>query len=426
MEKYDIIIAGAGPAGLSVASELSKDFDILVLDKNPIPLTFCSWYSYQDRVRKYKLEDAVLNRCSSLLFKAGDKSHVMKDKCVILEEKKVLNIFMEKTLSNGATIGRNNLVDYRNEGKELIVKTQKGNLKARLMIDCMGINSPILKRNKLIKYFYAWTCFGSKINNIKVNDTDQIRFMPVGDKHNSYITFYPINKRRASFYIFRDIKQKVSDPLSFRNTYNSVLKKHFPKANKLSMIKGNIISGELKKYALNNIVFFGESGMLTPPACGMGFNEILMKHKDFSKGIKSAFDDNKLKEKDLSNVSLKLRNNDTINFQRIIANFSYYFINSPDKWEGGVQWLNALGNMSRYWMRNEISLEWIEKAALKLYKTIPLKESVKYMPKEDFLFISTQFARFMEKSIITESENLLRNYHPRIPHLHLFSKKKIR
>jgi flavin-dependent dehydrogenase len=36
MEEFDVIIVGAGPAGLSIGSELSKNHKILVIEKNKI------------------------------------------------------------------------------------------------------------------------------------------------------------------------------------------------------------------------------------------------------------------------------------------------------------------------------------------------------------------------------------------------------
>ncbi|MBD3248583.1 NAD(P)-binding protein [Candidatus Woesearchaeota archaeon] len=409
MQKFDIAIAGAGPAGLSAASKLSKHFDVLVFDNARIPHTTHSWYSYKDRIKKHNLEDSVLNSCSSLVFKAVTKRHVMKDNCVVLDGDKILKRWHDIALSNKAAIGKKKLKSYRKNEQGISIKTDKGKVDAKLLIDCTGCNSPILKKNRLINHTNTWLCYGSRINNISVKDNEQIKFLPLMDKHNTYTTFYPISNNKADFYIFRNLENKIPDPESLKPMFSRSLKKIFPKAKKLSEIKGNIVSGELKSYALDNVAFFGESGMLTPPACGMGFNEILMKHSNFSKGIKKCMDNNNLDKKSLSNISLSLRDSNIVNFQRIIGKFSYYFINSPDKWDGGVEWLNSLGNMSRYWMRNQVSLEWITKASYKLYKTIPFSEAAKYMPRKDLIFIATQFARFMKGSIIQEAEEILKN-----------------
>ena len=68
METFDIIIAGAGPAGLTAAIELANDYKILLLEKNKPGTTTATWYSYADRAREYGLEDAVAIRTDYIKF----------------------------------------------------------------------------------------------------------------------------------------------------------------------------------------------------------------------------------------------------------------------------------------------------------------------------------------------------------------------
>ena len=48
MESFDVIIVGAGPAGLLLAKELSKKHKVIILEKNKIGDTNKSWVSYKD------------------------------------------------------------------------------------------------------------------------------------------------------------------------------------------------------------------------------------------------------------------------------------------------------------------------------------------------------------------------------------------
>ena len=75
MDKYDIIIAGAGPAGMSAAVELSKHFKVLILEKQKPGTTQSTWYSYEDRAKKYQLEDAVVIRTNYIKFTAPTAEH---------------------------------------------------------------------------------------------------------------------------------------------------------------------------------------------------------------------------------------------------------------------------------------------------------------------------------------------------------------
>ncbi|MGB5782571.1 MAG: NAD(P)-binding protein, partial [Eudoraea sp.] len=94
MDFYDIIIAGGGPAGMSAAAELSKDFKILILEKKKPGTTQTTWYSYEDRAVKYELEDAIAVRTKYIKFTAPTVEHFMKDECVVFDQQKVLEIWM--------------------------------------------------------------------------------------------------------------------------------------------------------------------------------------------------------------------------------------------------------------------------------------------------------------------------------------------
>ena len=139
--------------------------------------------------------------------------------------------------------------------------------------------------------------------------------------------------------------------------------------------------------------------MLNPDGCGMGFNQVLMKHRDFVAAISTAIERKTFDQKSLHKVAMSLRDQEVINFQKIIGAFSLYFIRSENKWDGGVKWLNAMGEDSKYWMRNEMTLDWIKRANLRLNGVIPLAETFKMIPMDDFTFILGQLIRFKLKTL---------------------------
>jgi hypothetical protein len=140
----------------------------------------------------------------------------------------------------------------------------------------------------------------------------------------------------------------------------------------------------------------------------MGFNQILMKHQVFTNAIKDVMDSDSLDQKSLEKVAFSLKDQETINFQKIIGAFSLYFIRSQGKWDGGVKWLNAMGEDSKYWMRNEMTLDWIRSANLSLNNVIPLKDTYKMIPFNDFFFILGQLIRFKLKSIRSDLKKAAR------------------
>jgi len=399
MWDFDIIIAGGGPAGMSAASELSKNFKVLVLEREAPGFTQSTWYSYQDRAKKYQLEEAVVVKTDYIKFTAPTTEHYMKDDCVIFDHNKVLEIWMNRAIANGAEIKRESFISYKNERNQVIVETNIGKYQARLLVDSMGITSPIIKKYNLIKRKDAWVIYGAKMSNVNFKNPYQLEYMPLGDKDNTYIGIHPHSKTETNIYAFKGQKNTFGNPNELKETFDKILKKIQPNAKKIQTLQGTIVSGILKKYALNNVIFFGASGMLNPDGCGMGFNQILLKHQIFANGIRDLMNSNSLDQKSLEKVASSLKDQETINFQKIIGAFSLYFIASPGKWDGGVRWLNAMGEDSKYWMRNEMTLDWIRSANLRLNKVIPLKETFKMIPFGDFFFILGQLIRFKLKSI---------------------------
>ena len=104
MEQFDIIISGAGPAGLTAAIELATDYKILLLEKNKPGTTTATWYSYADRAKAYDLEDAVAMRTDYIKFTSPGQTHFMRDDCVIFDHNKVLANWLKKANILGVDI----------------------------------------------------------------------------------------------------------------------------------------------------------------------------------------------------------------------------------------------------------------------------------------------------------------------------------
>ncbi len=393
METFDIIIAGGGPAGLSAATELSKTHSVLVLEKKVPGTTSATWYTYADRVAEHSLEEAVAFSSDHLHFVAPSYKHDMKDCCVVLDHNKVMQIWLQRAKNNGALIHHECFKDYKKESDGVVVTTDKGQYRAKLLIDATG-RSKIVEQNKLVRRVDAWVIYGARIQVPSLERPTRIEYYPLNDDNNTYVGVHPYNDTETNFYIFKGQNNTFGNPSDLKKQFEDVLQSEFPNAEIIQPLAGSIPSGILKKYALDNVIFWGAAGMLNPDGCGMGFNEILRQVKPFSAEITRTFKANRLDQKALDRVAKSLRDIETMHFQRIIGAFSLYFIKSEGKWDGGVRWLNAMGDLSKYWMRNEMSLEWIRTATLKLHKAVPFKESIKMIPPNELLFITEQLIRF--------------------------------
>ncbi|MCP4239957.1 MAG: NAD(P)-binding protein [bacterium] len=407
-EAFDIIIAGAGPAGLSIAAELAAHHSVLIIEQKRPGTTAASWYSYRDRAEEHGLTDCVAFESDHLHFVAPSFQHNMQDDCVVLDHNRVLEQWLSAAKANGAVVHQTSFRDFRYCDEGVLVETSDGTFRAALLIDAMGAPSAIAEKHKLVKRKDAWVIYGARIEIPQNDRPTQIEYYPLNDEANTYVGVHPYNDQETNFYIFNGQSGTYGKPHELKEQFERVLKQHHPDARVLQQLCGTIPSGILKHYSLDRVIFWGAAGMLNPDGCGMGFNEILQQRKTFTAGILRVMAEKKLDRKSLHGVARSIRNIETMHFQRIIGAFSLYFIKSDGKWDGGVRWLNAMGAESRYWMRNEMSMEWIRTATIRLHQAVPLRESVKMIPVNELFFIVEQLIRFSLSNIFSNLKGLFR------------------
>jgi glycine/D-amino acid oxidase-like deaminating enzyme len=392
---FDVLIAGAGPAGISLAAELAGSVRVCVLERDAPGHTTATWYSYVDRVRDHGLDEAIAFRSDRVIFRSPNEEHAMRDDCVVLDHHRVLQLWMNRAIEGGATMVRGSYRSHRADGAGVTVQTTAGALRARVLIDCMGPQSPIIAANRLIRRKDAWVLWGARIGLPAGSYKPEIEYYPLGDEANTYVGIHPFSETESNVYVFQGRTNTLGEPEQLRPVFEAMLAKQFPGARVLAPLRGCISSGVLRRFALDRLLFFGAAGMMNPEAIGMGFNEILRQVRGVAAGVRRALAVNRLDARTLEGVALNQRDRETLHFQRVIGAFSLHFVRSGAKWDGGVRWLNLLGEQSRWWMRNELTLDWIAEATLKLHRAVPLRESVRLIPVKDLFFILEQLVRFV-------------------------------
>lgn len=200
MEKYDVIIVGAGPAGACAAHLLAKSkINVLVIDKDHFPRskpcaggltakTFMSFeFSISEKV-KYVTSSIVASYKDEIFHKiSGNK--VLTE---MVERKEFDHYFIRKAIDSGAVfLDGVKVTEVIWENKEFIVKTESQLFRCNYLIGADGTNSIVNRAFNIVKkdlYGFAieTNCPVSK-ENIKNFDMT----FDFGTVPNGYLWIFP-------------------------------------------------------------------------------------------------------------------------------------------------------------------------------------------------------------------------------------------
>jgi digeranylgeranylglycerophospholipid reductase len=156
MEKYDLIIAGAGPAGLSLARELAQsNLRILVLDckkhAGDVRYTTSGSFITPD---KWNIPSDIINPMEDVTICSANQKAVKYGKACIIDRRKLLKFLESEALKN-----RNLRIEYSASVSDIQISNENvlesisfrkngvtATAKAAVYADCSGINSTIARR----------------------------------------------------------------------------------------------------------------------------------------------------------------------------------------------------------------------------------------------------------------------------------------
>lgn len=306
MQKYDVIVIGGSISGLLLASELSLNNEVLVIEKNAkdvIPICFTGTYKYYKNTFFEKYIKKTF-KCSYVRTLSKKKSYIYDD-FISFDEKAIFNDLFKIIKTNGSKIMYNTEFKkiIKNKKEEITIATGKGNFSSRLLIDCTGNESTIAENYKMYKRRYYYNIYGG-VYNKKIIDEKDIAFVDIFEKSFNifYFEFFPINDTQIVAYTFDFSKDKV-DPRIYKEKEIEYLKLSglgVKQEDKVKEIIGNIAMGEIKGVSQNNIFLYGDSALTPPSNTGLGFYLISATYKEVSEFLNRRLKENNLSKRDLN------------------------------------------------------------------------------------------------------------------------------
>ena len=339
MNKVDIIIAGAGISGLLIGHELSKKLSILILEKQeeePIPKYWVTQNNLQVEPEIKKNIDVLFTEMDFISHEF--EKYSLTGDYALWNTNKLCNYLKSSINKNGGKIQYNHRVySYSLKKNHIKVYANNRTYESKILIDCMGFQSPIVHTHSMIKTLGFHYLYGK---SLKLNTAIKPICLAnvVLQKEAEYIEVFPNSKGEAHVAIIKPVK-KIGNLNQVKNNFDfiinkSVYSKYFQKSSGSEPELGGIVPvGIIKKKALERIFFYGESAQYNPASTGTCLTRLFCNYKTVAKFIHDSIVTDKLTAKSLSNYPS--------NFNRLSTKFQINLFKDMLSWNS-VKFRNFL------------------------------------------------------------------------------------
>jgi flavin-dependent dehydrogenase len=285
----DVIVVGAGATGLLYAERLSREFEVAVVEKRNDLSTDKSWWVPKQWLHKEKLDKYITNEIRNIGVSCNDREVVRKlpvgDICACIDEDKFFKEYVQSIKSNGGKFFVGSAVTSFDVSKDYVeVITETGTvIKGRLVLDCSGVDSIFVEREKNFKHDFYWNVFGKLYSGVKDigNTSFLIRcYRSLGGHHKGgkvFINDVPEGGSKYTPWLHFVSRRRFSVD-EMRNMYKGIvnlpyLRDKLEGAKEVKEKFGWIPARDLKSRSRDRILSLGEAGGLAPFQNAVSFSK---------------------------------------------------------------------------------------------------------------------------------------------------------
>jgi len=307
LRDVDVVVLGAGIAGLLVAGELAQRRRVLVVEKaNRIPETKYWLTDGLSVAANPHLAGAVDSVFGAMDFIAHDDStYRCRGDYRLWDTVRLLSLLRSRIEETGSEIecGKT-FYSYSVDGDGVVIRANDERVRARLAVDCMGAGSPIIHAQDAIRLEGYYLLHGASFP--RSIDLSPVAFhnLMLSD-HPAYIEAFPTADGRLHIILISAVRElKPSSSLNadftFICTKSPYARYIDPAASRERRFLGGIIPvGRMRRRALDRVLFFGEAGQANPPASGTALTKMLRGYKSFCDAVNECLDAGTLSQGDL-------------------------------------------------------------------------------------------------------------------------------
>ena len=305
-EEFEVVVIGAGIAGLLLASELATHHRVLVLEKQPEVRSQKYWLTDSGCIKHSpELIPCIDIKYQHIDFIAHDQTAYRCHGDYILWKTENLLLHLRRTFESrgGKILKGHTFYSYKAGQSEVTIFANDLAISASLAIDCMGYASPIIYAKGVIDILGYYLLYGATFQATRTIDPIGLHNLSISAKPR-YIEAFPTNDNRLHLILIMPTgsiapTSTLREEFSFiinRSPYRNVI--HAPQGGS-EFLGGIIPVGILRRQALDRIFFFGEAGQSNPAATATALTRMLYTYKSIASLLSAKLASDHLMARDL-------------------------------------------------------------------------------------------------------------------------------
>jgi len=320
----EVVVLGAGIAGLLIASELAKSHDVLVLEKSPSSQSTKYWLTDGGSAdANPDLAQALDSTYPAMAFAAYDGTTYLApgDFRLWHSERLVRSLSEKLAKAHGRiefgqrfyslAIGADGVAVYANDRR----------IGCRLVIDCMGVASPIIYAKNIVDVHGFYLLYGATfrmrrtlvpvaLHNLMLShQPGWVEAFPTSDDHMHLTLIVPTAQLRPASDLRADFSFIAS-----KSPYAS----HIEPDGERHFLGGVVPVARLRRRALDRVFFFGEAGQMNPAASATALTRMLYCYRAIAAHLSECLRMNTLDEKSLADHRVEVVGPWNQNLQRAL------------------------------------------------------------------------------------------------------------
>ena len=307
MLSADVVVAGGGAAGLLIASALAPACSVLLLEQADELPRNKYWLTSERAARENPLLTHCIDRWyDDLDFVAFDglTTTLVGRSCLWDTDKLVAHLAQEIVGHGARILTGHRLYSIAPARGSIMVRANTNNIRARLLVDCMGFGSPVVGAKgvaQIIGYYILHGCEVGLRHEIRPIALDNV----IINQHPTFFEAFPTAHGTAHVALILPSRQHAPDRSLAAELAFVLRRSHYAEYFRDDIILpersyfGIIPVGRLLRPALDRIVFFGESGQTNPATSATGLTRMLYTYRSLAAAIAACLRSDTLARNDL-------------------------------------------------------------------------------------------------------------------------------